>query len=441
MQPSTETTPTPPAHSRALQSSPTTPPSRGVSDRFSNALTQALAPSGPAATAEPAQIVPETPNQVLAPLEACPAAPPTLATAKAMTAAIPDKLIEGGPASPATKPKQDEPSVEVSKTLDVAQSPLLVQPILPAQPVPSTPLQALPAPAQNAATQSGVTEAPTPADPKAALPTAAISVGGQPPSAPGLPAAQPAAQPVPPTSALPPHAAAPSGADATGVQTVPKRLSAVTTKDKPAADLLAIGADAGPTPSAALIAPLMAAPPAIAVPHHAGALPAAVSHSSVPSGLPASAASQVGPALASFVASAAHPGAPQSLVIRLDPMELGRVQVRIERSPDGSARVDLVVERPDTLLLLLRDQPQLHRTLDLAGVPSTDRTLQFHLTPPGATPSGSMSPQSNADHGPGQHRPGQPQPNRATSSGTIFSLGDPIAQPAASRRAGVDITA
>ena len=122
-------------------------------------------------------------------------------------------------------------------------------------------------------------------------------------------------------------------------------------------------------------------------------------------------------------------------------MELGRVQMRIERSPDGSARVDLVVERPDTLLLLLRDQPHLHRALDLAGVPSADRTLQFHLTPPDATTPSATAPQSNAEHGPGQQRPGQPRSNRSPSSGAVFSLDDPTTRPAALRRAGVDITA
>ena len=155
---------------------------------------------------------------------------------------------------------------------------------------------------------------------------------------------------------------------------------------------------------------------------------------------PPPAAAQVGPALASFAVGASHPGAPQHLTIRLDPTDLGRVQVRIERSPDGSARVDLKVEKPDTLLLLLRDQPQLHRALDLAGVPSTERTLQFHLAPPDAASPGGMAAQSNADGGHGQHRPGQPHSGRFAAHGAPSS-GEPIPGPATFRRAGVDIMA
>ncbi len=438
MQPSTETIQTPPAHPRTSRSSPATLPSRGAPDRFGNALTHALAPSGPAATAKPADTTPAAPIQIKTPLDISPTPPPTLTTTKATTAVSSDKPTEGEPASSATGSKQDEPPVDASKTLDVVPSLLQAQPLSPA------PLLALVAPAQTTVAPSGVTEAASSDGTDAALPTALGSVGCQPASTLTAAVAQPAP---PPASALPPHAAAPSGADVTAVHTATDRILCVATEDKSAADLLGAAAEAVPVPSVVLTASLIAASPAIAVPHYASALPAAPTHSSAAGGPPASVASQVGPALASFAASAAHSGAPQSLVIRLDPMELGRVQVRIKRSPDGSARVDLVVERPDTLLLLLRDQPQLHRALDLAGVPSTDRTLQFHLTPPGATTPSPMSPQSNADHGPGQHQPGQPQSNRSTNSGrsttsgTVFSLGDSTTRPAAPRRAGVDITA
>jgi flagellar hook-length control protein FliK len=69
----------------------------------------------------------------------------------------------------------------------------------------------------------------------------------------------------------------------------------------------------------------------------------------------------------------------QSLTLRLEPNDLGTVQVRIDRPIDAPAHVDVSVSRPETLTLLLRDQAQLQHTLDQAGVPAEGRTLSLHL--------------------------------------------------------------
>ena len=72
----------------------------------------------------------------------------------------------------------------------------------------------------------------------------------------------------------------------------------------------------------------------------------------------------------------------QRLTVRLDPPELGHVQVRIDRPPEAPARVEITVEKPETLTLLLRDQPQLQHALDLAGVPAEGRSVTFHVASP-----------------------------------------------------------
>ena len=90
-------------------------------------------------------------------------------------------------------------------------------------------------------------------------------------------------------------------------------------------------------------------------------------------------ASQIAPALAPDPAAGISPATPRTVTIRLDPIELGRVEIRLGHAHDAPAKVELTVERPETLLMLLRDQPQLHRALDLAGVPAAGRTVQFHL--------------------------------------------------------------
>jgi flagellar hook-length control protein FliK len=64
--------------------------------------------------------------------------------------------------------------------------------------------------------------------------------------------------------------------------------------------------------------------------------------------------------------------------IRLDPPELGRVDVRLDVDDAGKVTSHLVVERSETLDLLRRDQPQLERALQQAGL-NTDGGLQFSL--------------------------------------------------------------
>ena len=432
MQPSTETAHTPAVQPRTSRGGLPTLPSRGTADRFDTALTQALEPSGPAATVKPTDATPAAPIPVKPSVQTTPALPPMPTAAVSAMAVATDHLIKDGPESAVTGAKQDEPSNDAGKTLDLTPALPQPQPILPA------PLQVLTALAQTVSTPTGDTEGQTPAGLDS---TPASAIGSVDCQTPAAAAAQPAAQPTPPASAPPARATPSSSAGVTAVHTGPGQPITAKVEDQLATDLLGIATEAGPAPAVTLPPVLTATPSATAAPHHANVPHAVASRPLIAGEPPASVASQVGPALASFAASAAHSGGPQNMVIRLDPMELGRVQVRIECSPDGSARVDLVVERPDTLLLLLRDQPHLHRALDLAGVPSADRTLQFHLTPPGATTPNATAPQPNGEYGPGQQRPGQPRSNRSPNSGAVFLTDDPTTRPTASRRAGVDITA
>jgi Flagellar hook-length control protein FliK len=97
----------------------------------------------------------------------------------------------------------------------------------------------------------------------------------------------------------------------------------------------------------------------------------------------ASPAAQIAPALVQM--GHASDGA-QRLTLRLDPPELGHLQIRIERPPDAPARVEITVEKSETLTLLLRDQPQLQRALDQAGVPADGRSVTFHVAAPEASP-------------------------------------------------------
>ena len=65
--------------------------------------------------------------------------------------------------------------------------------------------------------------------------------------------------------------------------------------------------------------------------------------------------------------------------IRLDPPDLGRIEVQLNVDGSGRATSHLVVDRADTLDLLRRDAPALERALQSAGLTTDNGSLQFSL--------------------------------------------------------------
>jgi chemotaxis protein MotD len=65
--------------------------------------------------------------------------------------------------------------------------------------------------------------------------------------------------------------------------------------------------------------------------------------------------------------------------IRLDPPELGRVEVRLAVDRDGHTTTSMIADRSDTLDLLRRDASGLERALQDAGLKTADNSLQFSL--------------------------------------------------------------
>jgi flagellar hook-length control protein FliK len=65
--------------------------------------------------------------------------------------------------------------------------------------------------------------------------------------------------------------------------------------------------------------------------------------------------------------------------IRLDPADLGRIDVRIDVDRNGQVTSHLRVEKPETLSMLRQDAPQLQRALDDAGFKTGNGGLQFSL--------------------------------------------------------------
>jgi len=65
--------------------------------------------------------------------------------------------------------------------------------------------------------------------------------------------------------------------------------------------------------------------------------------------------------------------------IRLDPADLGRIDVRIDVDRNGQVTSHLTVEKPETLSMLRQDATQLQRALDNAGLSTGNDGLQFSL--------------------------------------------------------------
>jgi flagellar hook-length control protein FliK len=149
---------------------------------------------------------------------------------------------------------------------------------------------------------------------------------------------------------------------------------------------------------------------------------------------------------AALVSLAHAPDGGQRMTLRLEPAELGLVEIRINRPADAPAQVDITVQRLETMTLLLRDQPQLQRALDQAGVPADGRTLTLHVAAPetaastGSVNSGTASsadPGQNGGNGAGARSAGQGRAGDAADQDN-----DDTPTPLARwLRAGLDITA
>ena len=103
---------------------------------------------------------------------------------------------------------------------------------------------------------------------------------------------------------------------------------------------------------------------------------AAASSATTPGAAPAAAVPIAGLAVA--IASRAQAGSNQ-FDIRLDPPELGRIDVRLDVDSNGQVTSHVTVDRPDTLNLLQSQQTQLERALEQAGLKTADNGLQFTL--------------------------------------------------------------
>ncbi|MCC7282347.1 MAG: flagellar hook-length control protein FliK [Acetobacteraceae bacterium] len=102
------------------------------------------------------------------------------------------------------------------------------------------------------------------------------------------------------------------------------------------------------------------------------------------------------------------PSAPRTVSVALNPAELGRVELTVEKRGDGRLSIGVAVERAETLALLRTDQGALDRALTEAGLPPEGRSISFDLSGSngwsGAEREAGAAPRGNRD-GRGQDAP------------------------------------
>jgi flagellar hook-length control protein FliK len=116
--------------------------------------------------------------------------------------------------------------------------------------------------------------------------------------------------------------------------------------------------------------------------------------------------------------------------IRLDPPELGRIDVRLEIDSKGNTTAKLIVERAETLDMLQRDARGLEKALQNAGLKTDSGGMQF-----------SLQQDTQAHHGQQNHAPEmRARPDQVQAEGEIMAeVSINNATLAAQLRGGVDI--
>lgn len=120
--------------------------------------------------------------------------------------------------------------------------------------------------------------------------------------------------------------------------------------------------------------------------------------------------------------------------IRLDPAELGRVDVNLSISDKGEVSAKLVVDRVETLHLLQRDARTLERAFEQAGLKPSDGGVDISLR----DPSDQSAFRQNRQHDEAPQRPRTQHGGERTDEASLSI--DPVPQRRLVRLGGVDLS-
>jgi hypothetical protein len=115
-------------------------------------------------------------------------------------------------------------------------------------------------------------------------------------------------------------------------------------------------------------------------------------------------------------------GGTSRFTIRLDPPELGRVDVKMQVDPAGTVNARLTVDRAETLDLFQRDRQVLERALAQAGLDAARTTLEFSLRQGSGNAFAGMAGDGGSSHHRGGHGTGgsgRPAPDEPSPAITL----------------------
>ncbi|MGZ9097037.1 MAG: flagellar hook-length control protein FliK [Micavibrio sp.] len=72
-------------------------------------------------------------------------------------------------------------------------------------------------------------------------------------------------------------------------------------------------------------------------------------------------------------------GETKNMTLRLDPPELGRIEIQMHFTKDKSVKTHMIFEKPETMLMMQRDSQTLERAMQQAGMDAGGNELSFEL--------------------------------------------------------------
>ena len=83
--------------------------------------------------------------------------------------------------------------------------------------------------------------------------------------------------------------------------------------------------------------------------------------------------------IATTIMASSEDGDDKDITVKLDPAELGKVQVQMKIGKDNTATAHILVEKPETYIMMQRDQHVLQRALANTGLDVNGNSLSFEL--------------------------------------------------------------